>query len=145
MRSTTSFARSSSASRRLSELCRPGAARATDPRVRDAWNAVAMLKCSVDASGKGWFAGPWDSSVPVAVGWADVGVDEPHAHDTMHEIYLVARGTSSAVVNGDRVELQAGDLLVVEPGELHTFAESSDDYLHFVVQAPFVEGDKRIP
>lgn len=39
--------------------------------------------------------------------------------------------------------LQAGDLLLVEPGEAHTFVESSDDYLHFVVQAPFVAGDKR--
>jgi hypothetical protein len=43
-----------------------------------------------------------------------------------------------------RVGLQAGDLLVVEPGEVHTFVDSSDDDLHFVVQAPFVEGDKRI-
>jgi hypothetical protein len=35
-----------------------------------------------------------------------------------------------------------GDMLVVEPGESHTFVGSSPDYLHFVVQAPFVTGDK---
>ena len=61
------------------------------------------------ADGKGWFAGPWNSPVPVA---------------------------------GATIRLRAGDMLAVEPGEAHTFIASSADYLHFVVQAPFVRGDK---
>ncbi len=93
-------------------------------------------------NGKGWFVGPWNSTVPVAVGWADRGVDLPHRHDQMYEVYLVARGESVAVVAGRTMPLSAGDMLVVEPGEAHTFIASSDDYLHFVVQAPFVKGDK---
>jgi len=40
-------------------------------------------------------------------------------------------------------ELQAGMIAVVEPGEAHYFASKSDDFRHFVVQAPFVENDKR--
>jgi len=60
----------------------------------------------------------------------------------MYEIYLVARGESVADVAGRAVHLRAGDMLAVEPGEAHTFLSSSDDYLHFVVQAPFIEGDK---
>jgi mannose-6-phosphate isomerase-like protein (cupin superfamily) len=92
--------------------------------------------------GQGWFVGPWNSRVPIAVGWADRGVDEPHRHDEMNEIYLVARGQSVAVVGGKTVHLGPGDLLVVEPGESHTFLGSSGDYLHFVIQAPFVRGDK---
>jgi quercetin dioxygenase-like cupin family protein len=40
------------------------------------------------------------------------------------------------------MELQAGDVLVVEPGEAHTFLESSDDYFHFVVHSPGLAGDK---
>ena len=107
------------------------------------WNADAVIKKTVDQSGKGWFTGPWETDVPVALGYADAAVDDPHVHQSMHEIYLVARGTSIAVVDGQQVALQAGDLLLVEPGEAHTFVESSDDYLHFVVQAPFVAGDKR--
>ena len=92
--------------------------------------------------GKGWFAGPWSSDVPVPIGWADEGVNEPHRHDVMYEVYLVARGESVAVVDGVEVRLRAGDMLLVEPGESHTFTSSSADYLQFVVQAPFVAGDK---
>jgi mannose-6-phosphate isomerase-like protein (cupin superfamily) len=97
---------------------------------------------STPGDGKGWLVGPWNSGVPVAVGWADRGVDDPHRHAQMNEIYLVAKGRGVAVVDGKQVELVAGDMLVVEPGESHTFVESSVDYLHFVVQAPFVRGDK---
>jgi mannose-6-phosphate isomerase-like protein (cupin superfamily) len=92
--------------------------------------------------GKGWFVGPWNSTVPVGIGWADRGVDQPHRHDQMYEVYLVARGNSLAEIAGTTVSLGAGDMLVVEPGEAHTFVSSSDDYLHFVIQAPFVVGDK---
>ncbi len=92
--------------------------------------------------GKGWFVGPWMSAVPVAIGWADRGVNLPHRHDQMNEVYLVARGSSVAVIAGHTLRLTAGDMLVVEPGEEHTFVESSADYLHFVVQTPFVAGDK---
>ena len=103
-----------------------------------------MLKRTVQVSGKGWFAGPWDSSLGVAVGYADVGVHEPHSHESMHEIYLVARGTSVAEVNGVVVDLSMGDVLIIEPGEVHTFTSSSTDYFHFVLQSPFVPDDKRL-
>ena len=75
-----------------------------------------MIKCKVHADpdgGKGWFFGPWDSSVPESVGWADRGVNEPHRHEEMNEVYLVAHGTSVAVVAGREVRLVAGDVLVV--------------------------------
>lgn len=102
-----------------------------------------MVHRSVDAdSRKDWLAGPWDNTAPVPVGYANSAIDEPHYHAEMHEIYLVARGKSTAVVSGNRVELAVGEVLVVEPGEIHTFVNCSDDYLHFVVHAPFVEGDK---
>jgi mannose-6-phosphate isomerase-like protein (cupin superfamily) len=93
-------------------------------------------------SGKGWFIGPWNSTVPVAVGWADRGVNQPHRHNEMNEIYLVARGRSIARIAGRQVTLAAGDMLVVEPGEAHTFLSSSPDYFHFVVQTPFMSGDR---
>ena len=69
-------------------------------------------------------------------------MNEDHRHEQMNEVYLVARGESIAQVAGERFRLVPGDMLVVEPGESHTFISSSEDYLHFVVQAPFIAGDK---
>ena len=91
---------------------------------------------------KGWFVGPWNSAVPIGVGYANAGVNEPHHHAQMFEIYLVASGTSTAVVNQQSIQLQPGDMLVVEPGEPHTFTHNSEDYYHFVIQTPFAPGDK---
>ena len=101
------------------------------------------MKKLVSGQGKGWLTGPWDSDVQIAVGYADHGIDEPHAHDTMFEIYLVRSGSATAIVADEAVELRAGDVLVVEPGEVHTFRASTPDYAHFVIQAPFVSGEKR--
>lgn len=81
---------------------------------------------------KGWSVGPW----AVAVGWTTVGIDAPHEYARMTEIYLVARGTATTRVEGATIALAAGDLLIVEPGEAHTFLNSSDDYWHFVVHTP---------
>jgi quercetin dioxygenase-like cupin family protein len=103
-----------------------------------------MIKRASERDGKGWFLGPWNSTVPVALGYSDRATDEPHAHAQMYEIYLVGRGESSAIVAGEVVTLSAGDVLVVEPGEAHTFTDSTDDYFHFVVQTPFVHGDKHL-
>jgi hypothetical protein len=55
-----------------------------------------------DTDGKAvqaWFVGPWNSSIPVAVGYANEGVDEPHFHAEMFEVYLVAQGRSTALVD----------------------------------------------
>ena len=91
---------------------------------------------------KGWLIGPWNSAVPLPIGYANAGIADQHYHQQMHEIYLVAQGSSVAIVDGQRVDLKAGDVLVVAPGEVHTFTASSADYFHFVVQTPFVAGDK---
>ena len=93
---------------------------------------------------KGWFVGPWNSDVPIPVGYANEGIDESHYHAQMYEIYLVAQGHSTAIVEGKEITLQAGSILVVEPNEVHTFTHSSADYLHFVIHTPFVKNDKII-
>lgn len=45
-------------------------------------------------SQKGWHTGPWDSDLPISVGYANAGIDEPHLHERITEIYLIANGTS---------------------------------------------------
>ena len=93
---------------------------------------------------KGWFAGPWNSKLNIPVGYANQGIDEKHLHSTMYEIYLVANGSSTIIINGKKINLKEGDMMAVEPGEVHTFKNSSDDYLHFVIHSPFVKDDKQI-
>lgn len=80
--------------------------------------------------------------MPVPIGYANQGIDVPHLHEQMYEVYLVAWGWSTAVVNQQTIRLEAGDMLIIEPGEVHTFIESSAEYLHFVIHTPFVPGDK---
>jgi mannose-6-phosphate isomerase-like protein (cupin superfamily) len=100
-----------------------------------------MRRERVNAAAKGWFAGPWDSDLALSVGFASEGVDEPHVHSRITEIYLVARGRSAIRVEQETVELSEGDALIVEPGEAHTFLRSSGAYLHFVIHSPGLAGD----
>lgn len=93
------------------------------------------------AQAKGWYAGPWNSTLPISVGYANTGLDEPHVHTRIAEIYLVARGTAVIRVEQASIMLAPGDMLVVEAGEAHTFLESSPDYFHFVLHAPGLAGE----
>jgi mannose-6-phosphate isomerase-like protein (cupin superfamily) len=91
---------------------------------------------------KGWYVGPWNSDLTVSVGYANAGVDEPHVHSRVTEIYLVAQGTSEIRVEQETITLRAGDMIAVEPGEAHTFLSSSPDYFHFVAHVPGLSGEE---
>jgi mannose-6-phosphate isomerase-like protein (cupin superfamily) len=91
---------------------------------------------------KGWYVGPWDGSPPLPVGYANVGVDDPHLHMRVTEIYLIARGTADVRVERETIPVTAGDVLIVEPGEAHTFLSNSPEYFHFVLQVPGLSPDE---
>ena len=91
---------------------------------------------------KGWYAGPWNSRLAVSLGYANEGIDDPHVHTQVTEVYLVARGRSIIRVGQESIDLEAGDVVVVEPGEPHTFVFSSPDYFHFVLHVPGLPGDE---
>lgn len=95
-----------------------------------------MIVKHADTAAKGWYAGPWDSSLPIPLGYANAGIDEPHVHTRLTEVYMVGRGSSEIRVEDTTVLLKAGDVIVVEPGEAHTFLSNSPDYFHFVAQIP---------
>ncbi|MBN1642361.1 MAG: cupin domain-containing protein [Anaerolineae bacterium] len=90
---------------------------------------------------KGWYLGPWNADLDISIGYANTGVDDPHLHLSMTEIYLMARGMAEVRVEQQTVVLCAGEVLVVEPGEAHTFTASSPDHVHFVVQVPGLAGE----
>jgi mannose-6-phosphate isomerase-like protein (cupin superfamily) len=91
---------------------------------------------------KGWYLGPWNSQPTLAIGYAHTGIDEPHLHAQVHELYLVARGSCNVRVERETVHLQAGDVLVIEPCEAHTFLDYSSDYFHFVIHTPGLAGEQ---
>jgi mannose-6-phosphate isomerase-like protein (cupin superfamily) len=96
------------------------------------------------SAAKGWYLGPWNSHLEVSVGYATRGIDDPHFHSRMNEVYLVARGEAHVRVGERTLELAAGDVLVVEPGEPHTFLDSTPDYFHFVLHTPPLTGEAAI-
>jgi len=91
---------------------------------------------------KGWYWGPWNSSLEMSVGFASKAVDEPHLHERMTEIYFGARGSAEMRVEKETVLLSEGDAIAVEPGEAHTLLSSSSDHFHFVIQVPGLEGEE---
>lgn len=102
-----------------------------------------MLLSRNDASGsaKGWYTDLFSPDLP-AIGFANSGINENHYHRELREVYLVARGNSTMIVDGQEVKLGTGDVIVIEPGEAHTFVGSSADYFHFVIHCPQIRGDK---
>lgn len=89
---------------------------------------------------KGWYTGAWDSDLSISIGFANEGVNEPHIHQRMTEIYFMAQGTAVMRIDQTTVTLHARDVIIVEPGEAHTFLSSSPDHFHFVIQTPGLTG-----
>ncbi|MBN1876104.1 MAG: cupin domain-containing protein [Anaerolineae bacterium] len=90
---------------------------------------------------KGWYVGPWNSDLSISLGFANEGVDEPHLHRQMTEIYFMARGSVQMRVEQETVTLVQDDVIIIAPGEAHTFLASSPDHFHFVIQTPGLQGD----
>lgn len=93
-----------------------------------------MILKHADLADKGWYIGPWDSDLAIGVGYANKGIDDPQVHQQITEIYLVARGTAQIRIEQHTIQLQPGDIVIVEPGEAHTHLSHSPDYFHFVIQ-----------
>lgn len=104
-----------------------------------------MIHTKIDKNiKKGWFVDPWNSKIKISIGYANEGINENYIHSKINEVYLIAKGTSTIVVDKNSITLREGDIMVVKPGETHTFVNSSEDYLHFVIHTPFVKDDKQI-
>ena len=102
-----------------------------------------MHRNQVDISKpKGWFAGPWNSNLPISIGFASRGIDDPHIHMQITEVYLVTNGTAELRVEKETLKLSPGDMIIIEPGEAHTFISSSPDYFHVVLHVPGYAGEE---
>ncbi len=93
------------------------------------------------ADEKGWYAGPWESDLGISVGFANKGIDEPHVHSRISEIYLVVSGSAEIRISTTTHTITTGDVLIIDPGEPHTFLSSTPNYHHFVIHTPGLSGD----
>lgn len=101
---------------------------------------MRILEPDTEAA-KGWFTGAWDSDLSINVGYANTGVDEPHYHRAVTEIYLACRGNATIRVDGRDMQLVERAVAIIEPGEVHTFVDSTPDYFHFVIHTPGLQGE----
>jgi quercetin dioxygenase-like cupin family protein len=68
----------------------------------------------------------------------------PHYHEDMYEIFIL-ESSATAIVNDKRIELNAHDVLIVEPNEVHVLENNNKETLYFwVVGASHVKGGKTV-
>jgi quercetin dioxygenase-like cupin family protein len=57
----------------------------------------------------------------------------PHSHATSVEVYVVTRGVCELFVNGERREMRPGDVLLMEPGDVHELTNRGDEAFEVLV------------
>ncbi len=63
---------------------------------------------------------------------AGAGVPFVHSHKTNEEIYGVISGKGKVVIDGDEIELNAGDWLKISPAAKRQFSAAADSGITFV-------------
>ncbi|HKS58337.1 MAG TPA: cupin domain-containing protein [Steroidobacteraceae bacterium] len=93
-------------------------------------SSLADAVAALDAS-RNFFYPLRHGSMRVGV-YAPSGFDDqtPHEQD---ELYIVRRGSADFIKNGERSAVRPDDLIFVEAGAVHRFAEISEDFLTWVV------------
>lgn len=66
----------------------------------------------------------------------------PHSHATSVEVYVVRRGACELIVNGERHTLRPGDVILMEPGDVHELSNHGDEVFELLVfKANAADGD----
>jgi mannose-6-phosphate isomerase-like protein (cupin superfamily) len=103
-----------------------------------------FLRTGLPAKPVEYLLGVNGSQAPVEIAYFELTKDELHHHAEVYEYYLLVMGSMVLEVDGERVELQAGDVCCVFPGEVHNIVARSDDLKCFLVKYPHRPTDKII-
>ena len=57
----------------------------------------------------------------------------PHSHRTSVEVYVVTRGNCDLIVNGARHEMRPGDVILMEPGDVHALTNHGNEVFELLV------------
>ena len=67
----------------------------------------------------------------------------PHEHRIMEEIFYMLKGELLVEISGKETLLKEGQMMLIEPGEIHKLTNPGNDYNEYVIScAPFAAGDK---
>lgn len=86
-------------------------------------------------SGPAWICGHWNGS-PLEIGMglrSEVGAGEVQHHHPYREYFVVLEGTAALDVEGTQVPLQAGMVVMIEPGERHRVASVGETGARWIV------------
>ena len=68
----------------------------------------------------------------------------PHSHRTSVEVYVVTRGNCELIVNGACHEMRPGDIILMEPGDVHALTNRGEEAFEVLVfKTNAGEGDTR--
>ena len=69
---------------------------------------------------------------------------QKHFHRTTHEYYIVLEGSANLNINGNSIILKPNSVLIVEPGEIHSLTDASEDFKVILIMEKYVPDDKVI-
>lgn len=91
---------------------------------------------------EGWRLGEAGMPIQVGVKFGSSPFGKKHLHKNMAEYFLLLAGDLRLGVNGKVLEVEAGDLVVIEPGEAHEVLAASADARLLLLMPPPVANDK---
>ena len=80
--------------------------------------------------------------IQFAVKFGDSPKGNSHYHKSMHEYFLVLKGSIELSVNGEKLTVGEGDLLIVDPGEPHQMLAKSPNAQYVLLMPGPVPNDK---
>jgi len=91
---------------------------------------------------EGWHFAETDLPVQIGVKSAETPFGGKHLHKTMVEYFLLLEGNLRLQVNDEILEMEQGDLILVEPGEAHQVLHGSPDARLLLLMPTVVANDK---
>lgn len=72
------------------------------------------------------------------------GEDRYHSHEITYDLFTVYRGKAAILINGEEKELEAGDSILVEPGDKHKLFNPGEEKAEVIeTRLNVVKGDKK--
>ncbi len=65
-----------------------------------------------------------------------------HFHRSIHEYYIVLDGEATIFINDKKIRLKPKSVVIVEPGEIHSITDATNDFKVILIMEKFVPNDK---